>query len=250
MMLRVAVAALALAPLLAGGCAPAPAADADLQSGTYVEPQPLPAGLTACDVQNGQALVSAYFAALNAPDLGRLTALLPGQRTWSFTGSRDGSAFASSGGGLVVQPAPGHRAVAAQALAAGPAAFQRLYPSAGAWELTFSPSIDAALTSGLGSRTEVDAASPDQLPGLLDHVSGLHFTVRSPLGGSVQWVEYGSPAGTVRVREVDLGPTFWRATGPRLQRHGRTQVAGGGKVAVYCEGLVLKRALFSPLMFR
>ena len=248
MTLRVVVAVLALAPMLACGGAPAP--PDDLRIGTYVEPQPLPAGLTGCDTQSGMALVSAYLAAFNALDVGQLTALVPGPDTWSFTRSADGRAFVSSRGGIEVRPAPDHRAAAEQALAAGPAAFQRLYPDAGAWELTFSPSVDAALVSGLASRTEVNAGSRDQLPGLLEQVSGLHFMVRRPLDGTATRVDHSSPAGTVRVREVDLGPTFWRAIGPRLQRQGRTEVTGGGKVAVYCDGLLLKRALLSPLAFR
>jgi hypothetical protein len=250
MTLRAVMAVLALGQLLACGGAAAPPADADLQNGTYVEPQPLPSGLTGCDTQSGMAVVSAYLAALNALDVGRLATLVPGPDTWSFTRSADGRAFVSSGGGIELRPAHDRRAAAEHALAAGMAALQRLYPDAGAWELTFSPSVDAAIASGLASAMEVNAASLDQLPGLLDQVSGLHFTVRRPLGGAAGWVDHTSPTGTVRVREVDLGPTFWRATGPRLQRQGRTLVTGGGKVAVYCEGLVLKRVLLSPLAFR
>jgi hypothetical protein len=240
------VALLALGPLLACGGEPA-ATDLADPNGRYVEPQPLPAQTTACDTSAGLALVGALFAAVNVQDAGQLAALFPSPGGWSFARSPDGS-LVSSGGGIEIRPAPGSSAAAAQALAAGPAALQRLYPDAGAWELTLTPTIDGALASGVTSGTAVDAVSRGQLGAFLDQVSGLHFTVRSEIGGRAAWQEHVMPTGTVRVREVDLGGPFWRATGPRLRSHGRTLVTGGGKVAAYCEGGVLKRVLLSPLV--
>ncbi len=117
----------------------------------------------------------------------------------------------------------------------------RMFPDNEAWELTFSPSIQAALASGVDSSQELRITSRADIPGLLSQLAGLHFVFAAEIGGNVVTTQQSTG------HEVALGPVLWRATGSYLQDRGKNRVFGGGKAALSCTTGLFRRVLLSPL---
>lgn len=99
------------------------------------------------------------------------------------------------------------------------------------------PSIRQSLLAGhlVAASQEDTATNRTEVPPLVASLVGLHFVFTSPLQGNAGLVEHVSPEQTIKVREVDLGPVLWKATGPALGQHGKTAISGTGKIAVSCE---------------
>ncbi len=117
----------------------------------------------------------------------------------------------------------------------------RMFPDNEAWELTFSPSIHAALESGVASSQELHITSRADIPRLLSQLVGVHFVFAAGIDGNVV------PTQQSTVHEVALGPVLWRATGSYLQNRGKNRVFEGGKAAVSCTTGLFRRVLLSPL---
>ena len=117
----------------------------------------------------------------------------------------------------------------------------RMFPDNETWELTFSPSIEAALESGVDSSQELRITSRADIPRLLSQLAGLHFVFAAEIEGNVVTTQQST------AHEVALGPVLWRATGSYLQDRGKNRVFGGGKAAVSCTTGLFRRVLLSPL---